>query len=208
MIEIRDLELTINKHTIFKNVNLSIPDGTVCGIIGDNGSGKTMLLKCISGLIPYSSGQVMVDGDIIGKDVEFPKSMGLLIEVPQFISRYSAKKNLSILAGYRNTVNKEEIQETLKLVGLDPNSKKSVKKYSLGMRQRLGIAQAIMENPKLMILDEPFNSIDSAGVERLTNLLRSYKNEGKIIIITSHYKRDIEAMCDMTFNIKLVSSFL
>ncbi len=166
------------------------------GLIGRNGSGKTMLMKCICGFIKPTSGEIIVDGKQVGKDVDFPKDMGIIIETPGFIPYYSGYKNLKLLAGLNNKIGKDEIKSSMKQVGLDPELKRHVRKYSLGMRQRLGLAQAIMENPKILILDEPFNGLDKDGVKEMREYLLSYKEQGKTILICSHSAEDISVLCD------------
>ncbi len=157
MINVNNLSLTIKKSDILKNLNIKFEKGLIHGLIGRNGSGKTMLMKCICGFIKPTEGEVIVADKRIGKDCDFPKSIGIIIETPGFIPYYSGFKNLKLLADLNNKIDSQTIKETMKQVGLDPESKLHIKKYSLGMRQRLGLAQAIMENPDLLILDEPMN---------------------------------------------------
>lgn len=159
IIEVRGLSLTIGKTAILNDVTVSLEAGKIHGLIGRNGSGKTMLMKCICGFIRPTRGVVVVDGKRVGKDVDFPKNMGIIIETPGFIPYYSGYKNLKLLAGLRNKIGKEEIIQAMERTGLDPKLKRHVKKYSLGMRQRLGLAQAIMEDPDILILDEPMNGL-------------------------------------------------
>ena len=166
IINVNDVCLTLGKTEILKHINVSFEEGKIHGLIGRNGSGKTMLMKCICGFIKPTSGEITVDGKQVGKDVDFPKDMGIIIETPGFIPYYSGYKNLKLLAGLNNKIGKDEIKSSMKQVGLDPELKRHVRKYSLGMRQRLGLAQAIMENPKILILDEPFNGLDKDGVKK------------------------------------------
>ncbi len=196
IIQINKLNLTLGKTDILKDITVSFEDGQIHGLIGRNGSGKTMLMKCICGFIKVTSGEVIVDGQKIGKDVDFPKDMGIIIETPGFIPYYSGYKNLKLLAGLKGKITKEQIKDTMVKVGLDPNLKRHVRKYSLGMRQRLGLAQAIMENPKLLVLDEPFNGLDKDGVKEMREYLLSYKKQGKTILICSHSSEDISILCD------------
>lgn len=196
IIEVKDVNLTLNKTEILKEVSVSFEEGKIHGLIGRNGSGKTMLLKCICGFIKPTSGEIAVDGKRVGKDVDFPKDIGIIIETPGFIPYYSGYKNLKLLAGLNNKIGKAEIKESMKKVGLDPELKRHVRKYSLGMRQRLGLAQAIMENPKMLILDEPFNGLDKDGVREMREYLLSYKEQGKTIILCSHSAEDISLLCD------------
>ena len=196
IIDINNIDLTIGKTNILKNITVSFDEGKIHGLIGRNGSGKTMLMKCISGFIKPTGGEITVDGKRVGKDVDFPKNMGIIIETPGFIPYYSGYKNLKLLAGLNNKISKQEIKKSMEQVGLDPDLKRHVKKYSLGMRQRLGLAQAIMENPKILILDEPFNGLDKDGVADMRKYLLELKERGKTILIASHSSEDIEILCD------------
>lgn len=161
MIEIENLSLTMKKQVILSDINLTFEKGKIHGLIGRNGSGKTMLMKCILGFIRPSQGTIWVDHKRIGKEVDFPPHTGVIIETPGFIPHYSGYKNLKVLAELNGKIDRGQILHTMELVGLNPNLRRSVKKYSLGMRQRLGIAQAIMEEPNLLVLDEPFNGLDA-----------------------------------------------
>lgn len=181
------------------NVSVEFERGKIYGIVGRNGSGKTVLFKTITGFLKPSSGRVIVDGKEIGKDTDFADNIGIIIETPGFLSSYSGYKNLEYLASIKNRIGKKEIKESMERVGLDANSKKKVGKYSLGMRQRLGIAQAIMENPDILILDEPMNGLDNQGVEDVREILLNLKEEGKAIILASHNKEDIEVLCDEVY---------
>ena len=196
IIEVKNVSLTIGKTQILKDINVSYEEGKIHGLIGRNGSGKTMLMKCICGFIKPTSGEITVDGKRVGKDVDFPKDMGIIIETPGFIPYYSGYKNLKLLAGLNNRIGKKEIMQSMEQVGLDPKLKRHVRKYSLGMRQRLGLAQAIMENPKILILDEPFNGLDKDGVKDMREYLLSYKEQGRTILICSHSAEDISVLCD------------
>lgn len=196
IIDINNIDLTIGKTNILKNITVSFDEGKIHGLIGRNGSVKTMLMKCICGFIKPTGGEITVDGKRVGKDVDFPKNMGIIIETPGFIPYYSGYKNLKLLAGLNNKISKQEIKKSMEQVGLDPDLKRHVKKYSLGMRQRLGLAQAIMENPKILILDEPFNGLDKDGVADMRKYLLELKERGKTILIASHSSEDIEILCD------------
>ncbi len=196
IIKVNNLFLTLGKTEILKYINVAFEKQKIHGLIGRNGSGKTMLMKCICGFVKSTSGEIIVSGKVIGKDVDFPKDTGIIIETPGFIPYYSGYKNLRLLAGLNNNIGKEEIIKTMKQVGLDPNLRRHVKKYSLGMRQRLGLAQAIMENPDLLILDEPFNGLDKDGVADMRKYLLDLKEQGKTILIASHSSEDIEILCD------------
>ena len=191
------------------NVSIEFERGKIYGIIGRNGAGKTVLFKTMIGFLKPTSGRVIVDGKEIGKDTEFADNIGIIIETPGFLSSYSGYKNLEYLASIKNMIGEKEIKESMERVGLDPNSKKKVGKYSLGMRQRLGIAQAIMENPDILILDEPMNGLDNQGVEDVREILLNLKDEGKSIILASHNKEDIEVLCDEVYEMdhgKLMAS--
>ena len=181
---------------VLNNVNVSFEQGKIHGIIGRNGSGKTVLIKTICGFIHPDQGRVVVDGKVIGKEVDFPQNIGAIIEAPGFLPTVSAYKNLEYLASLRGVIGKDEIRKAISLVGLDPDDKKHVGKYSLGMKQRLGLAQAIMENPDILILDEPMNGLDNTGVSEMRKLLLQFKADGKTIIIVSHNSEDISMLCD------------
>ena len=196
IIDVKNVNLTIGKTQILKDINVSFEQGMIHGLIGRNGSGKTMLMKCICGFIKPTSGEITVDGKRVGKDVDFPQNMGIIIETPGFIPYYSGYKNLKLLAGLNNKIGKVQVRESMRQVGLDPDLRRHVRKYSLGMKQRLGLAQAIMENPDLLILDEPFNGLDKDGVKEMREYLLSYKEQGKTILICSHSAEDISVLCE------------
>lgn len=202
IIEVRGLSLTIGKTAILNDVTVSLEAGKIHGLIGRNGSGKTMLMKCICGFIRPTRGELVVDGKRVGKDVDFPKNMGIIIETPGFIPYYSGYKNLKLLAGLRNKIGKEEIIQAMERTGLDPKLKRHVKKYSLGMRQRLGLAQAIMEDPDILILDEPMNGLDKDGVEDMRRYLIDLREQGKTILIASHSSEDISVLCDSVYEME------
>ena len=166
------------------------------GLIGRNGSGKTVLLKCICGFMYPDEGTISVAGKVVGKDEDMPKDVGVIIETPGFLPNYSGFKNLFFLAKIQNKISKSDVANAMQEVGLDPRSKKHVCHYSMGMRQRLGIAQALMENPSLLILDEPLNGLDNRGVEEIRNVLLALKSEGKTILLASHNSEDISILCD------------
>ena len=187
---------SFGKEKVLEDVNLMIEKGKIFGVVGNNGSGKTVLMKCICGFLQADSGKITVNGKVIGKDCDFPESLGMIIETPGFLPNISGYKNLKILAGLKAAIGKKEILDSLERVGLDPYMKKHVAKYSLGMRQRLGIAQAIMEDPDVLILDEPFNGLDKTGVKHMRELLKELKNQGKSILLASHNAQDIEELCD------------
>ena len=196
MMTVNQLNLTIRKNVILRDISVTFEQGKIHGLIGRNGSGKTMLMKCICGFVRPTSGTVTVAGKQIGKDCDFPESVGLIIETPGFIPYYSGYKNLKLLADLKKQIGKDEIRKTMQAVGLDPDLKRHVGKYSLGMRQRLGLAQAIMENPDLLILDEPMNGLDKDGVADMRKYLLALKAQGKTILIASHSAEDIAVLCD------------
>ena len=182
--------------TVLKDVSRSFERGRIHGIVGNNGSGKTVLMKCICGFLIPDSGSITVNGERVGVDVDFPRDMGLIIETPGFLPNVTGLKNLEILASLNKKRGLEGIAAAIRRVGLDPLMKKPVGKYSLGMRQRLGIAQAIMENPSLLILDEPLNGLDKHGVREMRQLIKGLKEQGKTILLASHNQGDIDELCD------------
>lgn len=198
---IDNLTKEFKNQVVLKNVNATLEMGKIYGIVGRNGSGKTVLLKCICGLLIPSAGTVMVDGKIVGKEIDYPQNIGFIIESPGFLSKYSGLKNLKYLVSIRGKVKEAEIRDCMKLVGLNPDDKKYVGKYSLGMRQRLGLAQALMEAPDILILDEPMNALDNNGVEEIRGVLLRMKEQGKLIIIASHLREDIDILCDEVYGI-------
>lgn len=199
IIKVDNVTKKFGSDIALSNVSIEFERGKIYGIVGRNGSGKTVLFKTIIGFLKPTSGRVIVDGKEIGKDTDFADNIGIIIETPGFLSSYNGYKNLEYLASIKNIIGKKEIKESMQRVGLDPNSKKKVSKYSLGMRQRLGIAQAIMENPDILILDEPMNGLDNQGVEDVRNILLNLREEGKSIILASHNKEDIEVLCDEVY---------
>lgn len=201
MIEVVGVSKKFGENTILDNVTMTFENGKIYGLVGRNGSGKTVLMKIICGIMRADIGTVMSDGVKIGEDVDFLPNTGLIIETPGFIGYQSGYKNLEALAAIRGIIGKEKIKETMKLVGLDPDSKKKVKKYSLGMRQKLGLAQAIMEDNDVYIFDEPMNSLDKETVSNIRDIIRELKSNNKIIIISSHMEEDICLLCDEVFDI-------
>ena len=188
-------------HTVLNNVSLTLEDGKIYGFVGQNGCGKTVLFKSICGFIYLDRGTITVDGKVIGKDIDIIKDAGIIIESPGFLPNYSAFKNLKFLTMIKDNIGDEQIKSTLISVGLDPESKKVVGKFSLGMRQRLGIAQAIMENPHILILDEPMNGLDKRGVEDIRKILMDLKKKGKLILLASHNPLDIDILCDCVYEL-------
>lgn len=202
MITLQHVHKSYGKAIILKDIYTTFLSSCIYGLVGPNGCGKTTLMRCICGFTRPTSGAVMVDGKVIGKDCDFAPSTGIIIETPGFLPHYSARRNLTILAGISGKASKERMDEVIRLVGLDPEDKKPVGKYSLGMRQRLGIAQAIMENPDTLILDEPFNGLDKDGVRDIHALLQQQKAQGKTIILASHSAADIAQACDVVYEME------
>ena len=198
-VEIEGVTKRFGEDLVLKKVDLILEKGKVYGIVGNNGSGKTVLMKCICGFLPPTAGTIRVFGKRIGVDRDFPESLGLIIETPGFLTNQTGIQNLKILADLNRKIGETEIRQVLKKVGLDPDMKKPVGKYSLGMRQRLGIAQAIMEDPKFLILDEPFNGLDKNGVAEIRSLHLELKKEGKTILLASHNEEDIRILCDRVY---------
>lgn len=199
IIEITNLCKSFKETKVLNDITIKIKKGNIIGIIGRNGSGKTVLFKCICGLVSPTKGTVKINNKILGKDMDIPDNIGAIIETPGFLPNYNGFKNLKFLAMIKNQISNEHIKDTIKLVGLNPDSKKHVGRYSLGMRQRLGIAQAIMENPDILILDEPMNGLDNEGVKDMRKLFLSLKEQGKTILLASHNKEDIEVLCDEVY---------
>lgn len=196
IINVKKLSKTMQKTTILNNINLDFEGGKIYGLYGINGSGKTMLLRALAGIIIANEGQIIIDGQQLHKDISFPPKMGLIIENTSMLEAYSAKTNLKMLASIQKTASEEDIHLALTRVGLDPTSKLKVKKYSLGMKQRLSIAQAIFEKPNILLLDEPTNALDTDGIELFHQILLEEKARGALIIIASHNKEDINLLSD------------
>lgn len=202
IIEVNDVVKKFKDVTVLDHVSLKVGKGTICGLVGRNGSGKTVLMKVICGFILPDSGQVSVDGRRIGKDCDFPKDTGVIIENPGFSQYISGLKNLRNLASINQKISRDEVAGVMELVGLNPQDRKWVSKYSLGMRQRLGIAQAIMEGQSLLILDEPMNGLDQEGVEDMRKLFLDLREQGKTILLASHSREDIAMLCDEVYEME------
>lgn len=198
-IEITHITKKFGEETVLHDIDVVMERGKTYGFSGNNGSGKTVLMKCICGFLPVTSGTIKVGGKKIGIEVDFPESIGVIIETPGFLPNLTGLQNLKILAGLKNQISEKEIRKAIKAAGLDSDLKKAVSQYSLGMRQRLGIAQAIMENPEFLILDEPFNGLDKHGVADIRSLLLGLKDKGKTIILASHNSEDIRILCDRVY---------
>lgn len=198
---IENLSKTIKNNKILDNVNLTFESGHVYGLVGRNGSGKTMLLRAICGLIFPDSGKVIIDGKQLHKDISFTESCGIIIENTDLLPNFSAFDNLKMLSEIKNTANDNMIKSAIKSVGLDPDSKKKVKTFSLGMKQRLSIAQALFEDPDILLLDEPTNALDEDGVNDVRRILLEQKKKNKLIIIASHNKEDISLLSDTVISV-------
>lgn len=196
IISVNNVTKKFRENIVLNNVSLEIEQGSVTGLVGRNGSGKTVLMKCILGLVTPTSGTITVRGKQVGKDIDIPDNVGVIIETPGFLPNFSAYNNLMQLAKIRRKIGKAEVRAAIEKVGLNPDDKKHVGKFSLGMRQRLGLAQAIMENPDLLILDEPMNGLDKDGVCDMRQYLLDLKSQGKTILIASHSAEDIGILCD------------
>ena len=200
-LEIKNLSKKFKENVVLENVNLTLEGGNIYGFIGRNGSGKTVLLKIISGFYTPDSGEIILDGINYIKNKSFPDSTRALIEKPNFIADLTGYENLKLLASIQNLIGKKEIDEIVKKLNLTKEINKKYSKYSLGTKQKLGIAQALMENPNMIILDEPFNGVENSTAQQIRELLKQEKEKGKIIIIATHIKDDIEFLADILYEI-------
>ena len=200
-IQLTNISKTFGKQTVLQPLTMGFEEGMIHGIIGRNGSGKTVLMKMILGILQPTTGTVIVGDKRIGKDVDFPESAGAIIETIEFIPYMSAYQNLADIAAMRGNLSKTQIKEVLEMVGLGNVGRKHVSKFSMGMRQRLAIAQAVMESPKLLILDEPMNGMDEKGVEEMRRLIVARTAAGTTIILSSHNIEDIRILCDQVYRI-------
>ena len=198
-IEVSNVSRKLGNEEVLKNINLELESGKIYGFIGRNGSGKTMLFRTICGFLKPDTGYVKVDGRDLYKNNEFPKDTAALLEKPNYISDLTGFENLKLLSKIKNIINDDQIMETLKLVNLENEADKKFKKYSLGMKQKLGIAGVLMEDPKIMILDEPFNGLDDESAEKIRKILLKEKEKGKLILIATHIKEDIEILGDVIY---------
>ena len=201
MIQLEKINKKIKGNRVLNNISYTFEKGKVYGLYGINGSGKTMMLRAISGLLRMDSGKVIIDGETLGETISFSPNTGIVIENMELLPEYSAKKNLEILSKIKKIANEEDIRRALKRVGLDPDSDKKVKKFSLGMKQRLNIAQAIFEKQEIILLDEPTNALDEDGVNLIYNIVKEEKERGAIIIVSTHHKEDLEELCDVILKI-------
>lgn len=198
-ITIKDYNKKLRGNLILSDISATFSSGKIWGIVGTNGSGKTMLLRAIAGLILPDSGSITIDGKVLGDTLSFPENMGLLLEYPSFISSYSGFKNLKMIADINKKIDTERIRECMSRLGLNPDEKKAFRKYSLGMKQKLGIACAIMENPDLLILDEPFNALDEKSINIVKDIIREFKADNKLVIMTCHDSDNINSMADYIY---------
>ena len=201
MIQLQNVTERIKENTVLDNVSYTFKSGFVYGLYGQNGSGKTMLLRAISGLINLDSGSIFIDGEKLHDKIEFPPETGIVIENMELLPECSAKRNLQMLAKIKNIADEKDIIFSLERVGLDPDSDKKVKKFSLGMKQRLNIAQAIFENQKIILLDEPTNALDEDAVQLIYKIIREEKSRGATIIVATHHKEDLKEVCDVILKI-------
>ena len=198
-IEVIDVSKSFKDHTVLKNINLTVNKGEICGIIGRNGSGKTVLLKCICKIFLEDSGEIYILGENTTKTPSIIKNLGVLIETPAFLENFSGYWNLKFLADLSHKIGKKEVQIILRVVGLEEAQNKKVKNYSLGMKQRLAIAQTIMENQTILILDEPMNGLDKKGVSQMREIFLEYKKKGNSILMATHNPQDVEILCDHVY---------
>ena len=198
-IEVKNVYKSFKNIEVLHDVSLQADAGSICGIIGRNGSGKTVLFKCICGFLQTDRGEIQIEGKAVGKDKSTLSNLGIIIESPGFLRHYSGYKNLEFLMGLNGKPDREKINAVLDLVGLAEQKNKKVGKYSMGMRQRLGIAQAIMEEQNILILDEPMNGLDNQGVEDIRKLLLKLKEKGTAILLASHNQEDIRQLCDFVY---------
>ena len=202
VIQLHGVSKSFGKRPLLKQVNVEIMPATITGFLGENGCGKSVLFKLISGLYRPDEGSIIVNGERIGDKFGFPPDMGIFIDAPGFILMYSGLKNLQYLAEIQKKIGRDKIEETMSLVGLDYKDPTHVKNYSLGMKQKLGIAQAIMEDQSIILLDEPFNALDAESHTRMLGLIKELKKQGKTILLTSHNFNDITQLCDIIYQIK------
>jgi len=198
-VTVRNVTKEFKETTALKAVTVSFEKGKIYGIIGRNGSGKTVLFKCICGLLPVTRGEITVLDQQIGDGLRVPKGVGAVIETPGFLPNVPGYRNLYYLASLSGKPDRQRLREVIALVGLDPDNRKHVGKYSMGMRQRLGLAQALMDDPELLILDEPMNGLDNQGVQDMRTLLKELRSRGKTILLASHSQEDISVLCDMVY---------
>ena len=201
-VELKNVSKRLNDVTVLEDISLTLESGTIYGLKGKNGCGKTMLMRMMAGLIYPTSGTVSIDGEILHKDIATPRSIGILIENPAFLPGYTGQRNLELLAGLTGKADRTQIAKTMSRVGLDPNDKRTYRKYSLGMKQRLGIACALMECPDLILLDEPINAIDEKGVPKIWEALQEEKQRGALIVLACHDTEELTSLADQIITIE------
>lgn len=201
-VELKNVSKRLNDVTVLEDISLTLESGTIYGLKGKNGCGKTMLMRMMAGLIYPTSGTVSIDGEILHKDIATPRSIGVLIENPAFLPGYTGQQNLELLAGLTGKADRTQIAKTMSRVGLAPNDKRTYRKYSLGMKQRLGIACALMECPDLILLDEPINAIDEKGVPKIWEALQEEKQRGALIVLACHDTEELTSLADQIITIE------
>lgn len=201
-VELKNVSKRLNDVTVLEDISLTLESGIIYGLKGKNGCGKTMLMRMMAGLIYPTSGTVSIDGEILHKDIATPRSIGILIENPAFLPGYTGQRNLELLAGLTGKADRTQIAKTMSRVGLDPNDKRTYRKYSLGMKQRLGIACALMECPDLILLDEPINAIDEKGVPKIWEALQEEKQRGALIVLACHDTEELTSLADQIITIE------
>ena len=201
-VELKNVSKRLNDVTVLEDISLTLESGTIYGLKGKNGCGKTMLMRMMAGLIYPTSGTVSIDGEILHKDIATPRSIGILIENPAFLPGYTGQRNLELLAGLTGKADRTQIAKTMSRVGLDTNDKRTYRKYSLGMKQRLGIACALMECPDLILLDEPINAIDEKGVPKIWEALQEEKQRGALIVLACHDTEELTSLADQIITIE------
>lgn len=201
IIQLKEVCKIIKSNTIIDKVSLDIEQGEICGFVGHNGSGKSMIFRLITGLVIPTSGQVIVNGKTLHEDTSFPQNTSVILEKPGFLEHYSALDNLYFLAGIQKKVSKELVRTAIKRVGLDPDDRRAVKTYSLGMKQKLALAQAIMEQPDIILLDEPMNGLDEDSVSNIYKIISEENQRGATILMTSHHRADIETLCKKVYKV-------
>lgn len=201
-IEVSNVSKVIKGRAVLQDIDIHLEQGKIYGFVGHNGSGKSMLFRVICGLVKPSTGTVKLFGDVLHKDISFPKSASVILEKPGFLEHYSGFLNLQFLAAIRNQINDQDIKAAIARVGLDPTDQRPVKTYSLGMKQKLAIAQSIMEKPDMLLLDEPMNGLDEDAVQTVYGIIKAEKQRGATILLTSHHKIDIESLCDQVYTLR------
>lgn len=202
MISVNSITKTYGDNEVLSNISVEFDTGKIYGLVGRNGCGKTMLMKCICGFVKPTTGKIVIDGKLLGKDMDVPENLGVIIENPGFIPNYSGYKNLRLLAAVRGKIGKEEIYEYMEMIGLDARNRKHVGKYSMGMRQKLGIVQAIMEKPEILLLDEPMNGLDHKSVGLVRDIIRKTADNGALVLLSSHNQEDIDTLCDVVYRME------